>query len=694
MMDRYHGRANRHANHEADDSNDNNVIAFIYPALGGPGYSSAATCIESMSQHPMYLPPRRCRPAPREEAQSGSPDIRARSQRELTVEDEPEEGERRSHDHLEYEACIRVTFDCIPKTRHGVRAGRGMDAELFLPGYLNISTYHFALTFDANYCLIVRDLGPTWGTAVIYDDMKRGRWRNFDWIVGGSNFLRKVKSIVVDVADILRFRLVVPQYDVSSKSFRDKVDRFRAGTMDAQHVLDLGRMGPLSQVNTTGPSGAQTPAPGPGKPATVYKELDMGGFGIVSHVWDVRTGEQYALKQPRKDSGYGAQWEREIAIMKRISHKHIVSLLSSCLAPMPSLHLEYMPEGSISDHLRAGRPFSEHECNQILVQASDALTYLHLQEPQIVHRDIKPSNILMLYRRPGDLFIKFADFGLSREGDTLKTICGTYNYMAPEIYESIGRRWRATYTALEEDDNIGVEWCHSIREKVEGALRQGGRRQQDLLSLALNWMLCLDPDGRKTAAECHKEALHLLELDLDDNDDDDDDKRAPESNPGEGGYQGHSGGLDADTKASTILVGEAGGGSSSLSRYITGIAESERRHGRSNGAPSPETAVPLPVGRVLRGLHNPEDSLFYRSSFGETLSSDDSNGTASTVVRGREATEPRSGPNPGSPAPTRELDGPQDERPSDALIREALLKAIGDSNGGAMLSVKRSMADR
>lgn len=76
-----------------------------------------------------------------------------------------------------------------------------------------------------------------------------------------------------------------------------------------------------------------------------------------------------------------------------------------------------MPEGSISDHLHAGRSFSEHESKQILAQATDALAYLHSQDPQIVHRDVKPSNILTLNRRPGDLFIKFAEFGLSREGD-------------------------------------------------------------------------------------------------------------------------------------------------------------------------------------------------------------------------------------------------------------------------------------
>lgn len=380
-----------------------------------------------------------------------------------------------------------------------------------------------------------------------------------------------------------------------------------------------------------------------------------------------------------------------------------------------------MPEGSISSHLRAGRPFSEHECKQILAQASDALAYLHSQVPQIVHRDIKPCNILILHRRPGDLFIKFADFGISREGDTLKTICGTYVYLAPEVYEakSFGRRqYRPTYTALvdiwslgvvlarllcglpkqeKEGGDMGVEWCYGIREKVKEALlqRRRGRQRQDLLSFVLESMLCLNPDDRKRAAECHRDALLLL--------DDDDGDVAPESHPGEVDKHHHSDGLDTDTEATIILVGDADGSSSSLSRYIIGTDELGRRHDRSCDAPSPETAVPLYAGQLLQKLRNPEDSLFCRSSFGETLDSGCGTGAASTVVLAIDATEPRTELNSGSLVLALEPDEPQEDGPSEAPIREALVEAIMGmvsgpetytGRGGKTLSVKRSMAAR
>jgi serine/threonine protein kinase len=48
-----------------------------------------------------------------------------------------------------------------------------------------------------------------------------------------------------------------------------------------------------------------------------------------------------------------------------------------------------------------------------------------------VYRDIKPGNILVKHRYP--LYIKFADFGLSKEGSSFTTICGSKTYVPPEI---------------------------------------------------------------------------------------------------------------------------------------------------------------------------------------------------------------------------------------------------------------------
>ena len=66
-----------------------------------------------------------------------------------------------------------------------------------------------------------------------------------------------------------------------------------------------------------------------------------------------------------------------------------------------------------------------------MYQIVSGLEYLHSHG--IVHRDLKPNNILLTT----DMDIKIADFGLamkiSTPADKHYTMCGTPNYMSPEI---------------------------------------------------------------------------------------------------------------------------------------------------------------------------------------------------------------------------------------------------------------------
>jgi aurora kinase len=63
-------------------------------------------------------------------------------------------------------------------------------------------------------------------------------------------------------------------------------------------------------------------------------------------------------------------------------------------------------------------------------QAALSIQYLHSKS--IMHRDIKPENLLL----DSDFNIKLCDFGWScytDSKDVRKSVCGTYDYMAPEI---------------------------------------------------------------------------------------------------------------------------------------------------------------------------------------------------------------------------------------------------------------------
>lgn len=72
----------------------------------------------------------------------------------------------------------------------------------------------------------------------------------------------------------------------------------------------------------------------------------------------------------------------------------------------------------------------EPQARRFFQQLISGIEYSH--RLKIVHRDLKPENVLL----DDDLNVKIADFGLSNEikdGDFLKTSCGSPNYAAPEV---------------------------------------------------------------------------------------------------------------------------------------------------------------------------------------------------------------------------------------------------------------------
>jgi polo-like kinase 1 len=74
-----------------------------------------------------------------------------------------------------------------------------------------------------------------------------------------------------------------------------------------------------------------------------------------------------------------------------------------------------------------------------MLQVLDGLEYLHSQK--IIHRDLKLGNLFL----NENMCVKIGDFGLATKidfyGEKKKTICGTPNYIAPEILESKGHSY-------------------------------------------------------------------------------------------------------------------------------------------------------------------------------------------------------------------------------------------------------------
>ena len=91
-----------------------------------------------------------------------------------------------------------------------------------------------------------------------------------------------------------------------------------------------------------------------------------------------------------------------------------------------------MTGGELFDRIVALGRFPEDRCRGVFRQIAGAVDYLHSQG--IAHRDLKPENILMKSKDTDE--VKLSDFGLSRiigEGSFAKTMCGTPQYLAPEI---------------------------------------------------------------------------------------------------------------------------------------------------------------------------------------------------------------------------------------------------------------------
>lgn len=91
--------------------------------------------------------------------------------------------------------------------------------------------------------------------------------------------------------------------------------------------------------------------------------------------------------------------------------------------------LEYAG-GELFNYIVANGRMHEAQARRFFQQIISGVDYAH--KCKIVHRDLKPENVLL----DDDLNVKIADFGLSNEikdGDFLKTSCGSPNYAAPEV---------------------------------------------------------------------------------------------------------------------------------------------------------------------------------------------------------------------------------------------------------------------
>jgi serine/threonine protein kinase len=147
------------------------------------------------------------------------------------------------------------------------------------------------------------------------------------------------------------------------------------------------------------------------------------------------TGHKVAVKilnkAKIKQLGMDEKVQREINILHLCTHPHIIRLYEVIDTPTDIFLVnEYVSGGELFDYIVSKGRLSADEARNFFHQIISGVEYCHFQK--IVHRDLKPENLLL----DDKLNIKIADFGLSnlmRDGDFLRTSCGSPNYAAPEV---------------------------------------------------------------------------------------------------------------------------------------------------------------------------------------------------------------------------------------------------------------------
>lgn len=122
---------------------------------------------------------------------------------------------------------------------------------------------------------------------------------------------------------------------------------------------------------------------------------------------------------------------REIKIHQTLNHKYVINLLDFDVRDNNLIMLiEFAKYGDLFSFVKKMSEFNERKIIKFYYKIIQSIQYLHSKK--LIHRDIKPENVLITKNfRP-----KLADFGASvRYTQVQNTFCGTYEYMAPEIYQ-------------------------------------------------------------------------------------------------------------------------------------------------------------------------------------------------------------------------------------------------------------------
>jgi len=176
---------------------------------------------------------------------------------------------------------------------------------------------------------------------------------------------------------------------------------------------------------------------------TLDRELGHGGMAVVYLARDRKHDRPVAIKILRPEIVVGEiaqRFLREIQILARLQHPHILALLDSGatdeVPPRPFYVMPYVDGETLRQRLTREGPLPVAEAIRLVREAGEALHYAHGEG--LIHRDVKPENVLL---SQGHALV--ADFGIAGAADAAGIAAGdrltepglsmgTPAYMSPE----------------------------------------------------------------------------------------------------------------------------------------------------------------------------------------------------------------------------------------------------------------------
>ncbi len=173
-------------------------------------------------------------------------------------------------------------------------------------------------------------------------------------------------------------------------------------------------------------------------PAT-FKLLEPLGMGTVGTVYRAESPDldhPVAVKMLHPtiahDENINNRFQREITIMERLNHPHIVRNYGGGLMDGQYFYaMQLLSHGSLKERLEKTGPLSWSQAAAFAAQIASALQHAH--NHGIIHRDLKTSNLF--FDEKGRIVL--GDFGIARDTHEADVTAdgitvGTYAYMSPE----------------------------------------------------------------------------------------------------------------------------------------------------------------------------------------------------------------------------------------------------------------------